>query len=482
MQDSQSNAQKPGIGTWQVAVSGVALVVAASTLVSDFTGYFTLGAGFTVALVLGFAINLLLGLSAADLAVSYPRAGALYNYARAIIGGRRGEVLAVFLGLSFFCMTAFAASGETSAGAFGLRALLGSSLDIKWFVVLLCIAGVLPNLFGIRSASWVSAGLLILMLGIRWFFGVAGFFGWGATESWTAANLVPTESAISWFGDGGILTVGLSLAIWSFVGIEFACSLAEETDQPRKSIPRGIILGMIGILATSLVMGIGVTGSLPLAEWQQIAGSSVASNGEAPQLAVGQVMFGRIGFMLMALASVSATLGTLTVVFSAMPRIIYSIARDGNFFGSLSKPFGKLNPKSNSPIAATLLSFILYLAPALYSATVIDWVYSAAYAWLLLYAGFHILVVMNRKLHPNSAVAFGTSWFPVAAVVGAILTLGALYVAFLGSHVYFGGRVLAVLCVTAIVSSISVALSRRDALRRRSLRLTTAPVVVRDTQ
>lgn len=96
MTNKQHTNLKKSIGTWEVMVAGVALVVAASTLVSDFAGYFTLGAAFAIALVFGFLINLLLGISVADLSVAYPRAGALYDYARQILGGKIGELWVFF--------------------------------------------------------------------------------------------------------------------------------------------------------------------------------------------------------------------------------------------------------------------------------------------------------------------------------------------------------------------------------------------------
>ena len=166
------------LGTWEVMIAGVALVVAATTLVSDFNGYFSLGASFAVALVLGFLINLLLGMSVADLSVAYPKAGALYEYAQAVFKGRGGRFIAAFLGLTFFGVLAFASSSEAAAGAFGLKALLHSDLDIRCFIVILYILGVIPNIFGIKTMAWVSTALLVLMLGIRWFFGIAGFMGW----------------------------------------------------------------------------------------------------------------------------------------------------------------------------------------------------------------------------------------------------------------------------------------------------------------
>lgn len=446
---------KKDIGTWEVMVAGVALVVAASTLVTDFSGYFSLGWGFAIALLLGFGINLLLGLSAAELSVSYPRAGALYDYASAIYGGNKGKFIGTFLGLAFFGMFGFAASGETAAGAFGLQALFHSELDIRYFIVILSILAVIPNILGIKTTAWVSAGLLLFMLGIRWLFGLSGFLGWGDTGAWTAINLQNGATAFQWFGESGIFTAGLALAFWSFVGIEFACSLAEEVKHPKKSIPNGLIFGLFGILATSLAMGIGVTGSAPLSVWQNAVEGAAGAYGEAPQLAVGQLMFGDIGYSLMALASVAATLGTLTVAFAAMPRIIYSVARDGNFFGPLSRVFGTLHPKFGTPVAATILTFFLYLIPALYSSAVIDWLYSAAYLWILLYVVFHVLVIVNRFLNPNAKKAFRGSWITVAAAVGVLTTLVALYFAFAGAHWQYGSRALIVTAGALIVTVIS---------------------------
>lgn len=454
-----SNKNQKGLsktlGTWEVMVSSIALVVAASSLVSDFAGYFTLGSAFTLALVLGFIINMLLGFSAADLGVAYPRSGALYDYARAIFGGKRGQFIGVFLGLSFFGMFIFAISGEVVAGAFGLQALFHSGLDIRYFILILSVLAVIPNIFGIRTTAWVSAFLLLFMLGIRWFFGIAGLLGLGETGAWAMENLDSGVDVFDWFGEKGILTAGLALAIWGFIGIESACSLAEEVKQPKKSLPKGIVLGLIIILATSLVMGLGITGTAPLSVWQDAMNSGIGANGDAPQLAVGQMMFGEIGYLLMALSSVAATLGSLVVAYAAIPRIIYSIARDGRFFGRLSKTFGTLHVKHHTPIAAILFTFILSIIPALFSSAVIDWVYSAAYVWIILYAAFHLLALTNRIFHPDSPKAFTGRWFKPMTILGVAATLTGLYYAFAGAHFHYGIRALVVLIGALVATGIS---------------------------
>src|SRR5918996_5489500 len=121
MDESTVRTEQAGLektlGTWPVFVAGVGLVVAASTLVSDFVGYFTIGLAFLVALVIAFVINLLLGLSCAELSTTYPKAGALYEYGSRAIPGRAASVLTrLFLAFAFYRMFGLRGALEISAG------------------------------------------------------------------------------------------------------------------------------------------------------------------------------------------------------------------------------------------------------------------------------------------------------------------------------------------------------------------------------
>ena len=446
MKDSDRQLGLPkSLNSWDIFIAGVAGILVTSTLISDMMGYFTLGIGFAIAIALAFIVSLLLGISAADLSVAYPRSGGLYDFAKEIFGGRLGRFLGVFLGLTFYGTIAFAVSGETTAGAFGLRALFRSNLPIEFFVMAIGILAVVPNIFGLKTASWVNGILLIFMLGIRWLFGIVGFLGLGGTGTWSFANLAQGAS-LNWFGEGGIVTGGIALAFWALVGIEFVCFLAEEVDRPEKALPKGIILSLFVILVTSLVMGLGITGTQSLSAWQTLTASEAACAGDCPQLAVGDAMLGDTGYSLMALASVTATWSSLIVAYSAMPRILYSIARNGDF-GALSNFFSKLNPKYSTPVMATLFTFVLYTVLALGSGEVVEWIYSAAYLWAVLYVVFHILALLNRRLKPETSQTFSGWWFQPMAILGVVITTLSIYYAFAGSHVEFGGRALLVILV-----------------------------------
>ena len=446
MKDSDRTSKlSKSLNSWDIFIAGVAGIIVTTTLISDLTGYFTLGIGFAIAIALAFIVNLLLGISAADLSVAYPRSGGLYDFAKGIFGGRLGRFLGVFLGLTFYGTIAFAVSGETTAGAFGLRALFRSNIALGFFVIALGILAVVPNIFGLKTASWINAILLVFMLGIRWLFGIVGFLGLGATGTWSFANLAQ-EVSLNWFGEGGIVTGGIALALWALVGIEFVCFLAEEVERPEKALPKGIILSLFVILVTSLVMGLGITGTQPLSAWQTLAVSEAACAGDCPQLAVGDAMLGDRGYTLMALASVTSTLSSLIVAYSAMPRILYSIASNGDF-GVLSNFFSKLNPKYGTPVMATLFTFVVYSVLTLSSGEVVKWIYSAAYLWVVLYVAFHALALLNRRLKPKTSQAFSGWWFQPMTVAGIVLTTLSIYYAFAGSHVEFGGRALLVILV-----------------------------------
>jgi amino acid transporter len=293
------------------------------------------------------------------------------------------------------------------------------------------------------------------MLSIRWVFGIAGFTGIGHDYTWQFANLMDGVNLLDFNGEKGILTVGLALAFWSFVGIEFVCSLAEDVPDPKKSMPRGLIYGLVGILLTSLVMGLGVTGIMPLSEWQTLVQGDLGQKGEAPQLAAGQAMFGTTGYYLMAIASVTATLGTLTVAFAAMPRILHTIAKDGYLLGPLSPFIAKLHPRFGTPVNAIAITFIVFVAVAVSTNAVVDWIFSAAYVWILIYVGFHMLAFISRWNKNSKEGAFSRPVVLVNSVVGIVATVFGLYYAFLGAHVYYGSKALIVLAVALALAAIS---------------------------
>lgn len=431
------------LGTWAVAVAGVAMIVASTTLVSEFSGWLTLGLGFAFALLIAFVANLFLGLSVAELSTRFPRAGALYAFAREGLPGPRGARLGMFLALLFYSTMIVAATGEIAGGAHGLNSLLGGALDLRVCIVILLAAAVLPNLIGLASVAWINAILLLGMLGIRWWVGIAAFMGWTEPGTWEASHIA-TELAPRDF-----LTRGLGLAVWTFVGIEFVAPLAEEVKRPRWAMPRGIVIALLVVLATTLVMGIGTAGVLSPDAWSAIAFGPAGCGGDCAQLAVGQTLFGPAGQTLMAIASVTATYGSASVGLAATSRVLYSVARDLRQ-GRVASSLASLN-RFSVPWVALLVTGVLLAIPALWSTLVVDWIFTAAYAWMLVFAVYHVLLIVIRRRQPASAAVFqAPRWLPWAGLALVLLSLYYSYIEL--GHLKYGGRAVVLILLVALVS------------------------------
>ncbi|MGH8912058.1 MAG: APC family permease, partial [Acidimicrobiia bacterium] len=440
--------------TTDIFMAGVGLVVAASTLVSDFNGWFAGGRGFAIALIAMFVANMFLGLSTSELATTYPKAGALYDYGAAATPGGKGAktIVGVFLGFLFYVMFAFAGGGETTAGAAGAQGLFDGAGSLSLWIIVLTILAVVPNLLGISVLARLEFWLVLAMLGIRYFFGLAGFAGFGDGGAWSLSNIPVGEVTLT-----AVIALGGGFAFWSFVGIEFVAPLAEETRDPARSIPRGIIWGLVAILVTALFMGFGSLGSLDPA-----VGAEADPN--APQLTIGTAMFGDTGRVLMAIGTVLATFSSMTVVYASMPRILYGISRNGHFFGPLSKLFGSVHPRFRTPWTATIVTAVLYVTVAISYGAVVEQIFTAAYVWILLYAIYHVLVVASRYVNPDVERPFKLPL--IVPILGFALTIYLWWAAFkdpidesgLTGHGFFGPRGLWVIGGSLVAAVISYAL------------------------
>ncbi|HXF72544.1 MAG TPA: APC family permease [Actinomycetota bacterium] len=450
------------LGTWAVFVAGVGLVVATSTLVSDFVGYFSVGVNFFTSLIIAFLINLFLGLSASELSTTYPKAGALYEYGAAAMPRESlGTIVGLFLAFTFYGMFAIVGPLEFGAGARGLQAFFNASGSLWPWIVIMVVLATIPNLLHVKQMAIVEAFTLVGMLGLRWFFGLAGFAGFSRVGGWSAANW---DVGVGLFDWSTALTV-LALSYWSFVGIEFVCPLAEEVRDPRRSLPIGIVLGLLAILATSLFMAPGVAGTQPVSKWAELALGPAGCDGNCPQLAVGEAMFGGAGRGAMAFASVLATYTSMTIVLAAMPRILYGAARDGHFFGPLSRAFAWLHPRFRSPWVAILVTAALYIAVTIPFNQVVDMIFSAAYAWVILYVIWHVLVIVSRFTNPHAERPFRLPLVvPVIGIAGTIL---ALYYAYAGAHGIYGVRSLWVFGGALVAALISYGLRGTSGIERR---------------
>jgi amino acid transporter len=172
-------------------------------------------------------------------------------------------------------------------------------------------------------------------------------------------------------------------------------------------------------------------------------------------------MFGGWGHGLMALGTAAATYTSMVIVFAAMPRILYGMARDGHFFGPLSRVFAYLHPRFRTPWVAIFVTAVLYCVIAIFFNDVVALIYAGSYAWVIIYICWHLLVIVSRFTNPDVERPFR---LPLAVpVIGAAGTVFALYYAFQGQHGTYGVLSLAIFAAALLAALVSYALARGQA-------------------
>jgi APA family basic amino acid/polyamine antiporter len=321
---------KRELGLLEVTLSGIGIILGA--------GIYTLigrGAGLAGnALWLSFAISAVIavftGLSYAELSAMFPRAGAEYEYVKAAFGKRTAFVigwLIILSGIIGASAVALGFAGYASALA-GIDPAL-SRIDHPLFaaglVIVLSILltrGIkISALFAVVFTLVEMAGLLLIILtGIPYLGGV---------------DYLEMPSGLP-----GVFTAA-ALVFFAYIGFEDVVKLAEETRQPERNIPRGLLLAM----AASIILYILVSVSaVSVAGWEGLAAS------EAPFAAIAGKALGGGASLLISGIALFATANTVLLMLLASSRITYGMADAGELPAFL----GHVHERSGTPLRASL--------------------------------------------------------------------------------------------------------------------------------
>jgi APA family basic amino acid/polyamine antiporter len=382
------------------------------------------------ALVLSFVLlGLVCGLAAlcyAELAAMIPQAGSAYAYSYATLG----ELIAWIIGWDLILeyavgniAVAIAWSGYFTSllSAFGVHlpdflthgyrtALLSSDpaihallqtapriagvpmlLNLPAFVVVMAITWLLY--IGVKESVRANNVMVVIKLLVLGLFVVAG--GMYVNPD----NFVPFAPN-GWSG----IHQGAAIVFFAYIGFDAISTAAEETRDPQRNMPRGILGGLavctliyviVGFVATGLVSYEQLRASDPLARALELAGLPTAS---------AIVAFG-------AIVSITAVL----LVFQyGQPRIFFAMARDG-----LLPPWAaKIHPKYRTPHVTTLLTGVLVAVGALFMDE--NEIYDLTnIGTLSAFAIVCVGVLVLRRTDPDRPRPFRVPAVPLVALGGA---------------------------------------------------------------
>jgi APA family basic amino acid/polyamine antiporter len=134
--------------------------------------------------------------------------------------------------------------------------------------------------------------------------------------------------------------------LFAYGGWQTSTFLAGEIREPQKNLPRGLILGVTGVV----VLYVAVTYVCI-----RVLGISSLASSSAPASDVMRSLVGEWGARAIAVGIAISTLGFLSQGMLTAPRVYFAMARDGLFFRSV----GKLHPQTLVPIVAIILQGVL---------------------------------------------------------------------------------------------------------------------------
>jgi len=387
------------IGVRTLALNIVNLVVGAGIFVLPGIVAAQLGSAAILAYLVCSAAVGLVFLCFAEAGSRVSRSGGAYAYVEVAFGPFAGFLVSALLwfGWAILGDAAIAiALVKTVALAFPW---IGSPLPRALFLIGLFGSLAAVNVVGVRQGVRLAvfntfAKLVPLLMLVA-----AGAFA----IHWR--NLVFTE----WPALQSIGSTSLIL-FFAFAGAESALTSSGEIEDPARTVPRGLLLGIGGVLALYLCVH-GVA--------QGVLGAELARNTEAPLAATAERVLGGWGSGLLLLGAGVSIFGTLSVDMLVSPRALFAAARDG----LLPARLGSVHPKFNTPHVAIVCHAIVACGFAL-SGTFKALAIVSSASLLLIYLGCCLAVLeLRRRDVRSSTKVFRMAGGPTVPILSSLVVI-----------------------------------------------------------
>ncbi|PKA39908.1 amino acid ABC transporter permease [Rhizobium sullae] len=347
-------------GVFSLWALGVGAVIS-----GDFSGWnlgFAVGGwgGMFIGTILITIMYLGLTYSIAEMSPALPHTGGAYSFARTAFGPWGGFITGVAENIEYVLTPAVVVFfiGSYLTGIFGTP--LGFQ-PAWWLIGYIVFVGL--NVRGVELSFNVTVIVTLIALAILAFFFVSAvpFMDFGKyamnigvdPTTGTAVELPDGGGPFLPFGVYGVLA-SMPFAVWLFLAIEQLPLAAEESVDPRRDMPRGIMLGMFTLIATGFLVLI-INPAIPSGAFK------LGSSGE-PILDGFRAIYGTGWAKILALFAVAGLIASFHAIIFAFGRQIYSLSRAGYFPHFLSVTHGAHKTPNTALIAGSLVGFLVMLA------------------------------------------------------------------------------------------------------------------------
>lgn len=383
-------------------------------------------------IALGVVTVMYLGLcfSIAEMSAAMPHTGGAYSFARSAMGPWGAYITGLSENMEYVLTPAVIVAGI--GGYLGELAGTDPSMAPVWWAAAYGVFLAL-NIWGVEISFKFSVVITLLALLILAIFYVGAL---SHVDLSLALDMPPdpaVEGSSTWLpkGWGGVLGA-LPFAIWFYLAIEELPLAAEESHDPQRDIPRGLILGIITLIICAFCTLILNTAIAP--------GAQAISTSPAPLFDGFKTIFGAgVGTTLLALIAVAGLVASFHTIIFAYGRQIYSLSRAGYFPRVLSLTHSTRQTPHVALLAGATLGYLVALVIHLLGekhpvgAVLLNMaVFGAMIAYILQMLSFIFL----RLRFPNMERPYRSPFGMAGAITALLLSVVVLITLFVVDPIY----------------------------------------------
>jgi ethanolamine permease len=341
---------------WSLWALGVGAVISGHYSGWNFGAANGFGSMFIAAVIIAI-MYLGLTFSLAEMSPALPHTGGAYSFARTSMGPWAGYITGIAENIEFVLTPAVIAF---FIGSY-LSAIFETSTQYQplyWIGAYIVFVGL--NIIGVELSFRVTVIVTVLALAILAAFYVSVIFSGDYDFSRWSLNIAPDGTELP-DGGGEFLPMGMAgvfktlpFAVWLFLAIEQLPLAAEESHDPQRDMPRGIIAGILTLIVSAFLVIFLNTGIAP--------GAFGIGKSAEPLLDGFRTLFGTEAAKILSALAVIGLIASFHTIIFAYGRQIYSLSRAGYFPAFLSVTHGTRKSPQVALVAGAVVGLAVMMA------------------------------------------------------------------------------------------------------------------------